>query len=119
MRLCVPTMEDGGLDGLVCDHFGRAPTFTVIDLDSNEVQVVKNRSEHMGGLGKPPEHVAKTGAKIMICSGLGPKAIDMLQSLGIQVFVGATGTVKDSVQMWRDGKLQLASHDIACKEHHH
>jgi predicted Fe-Mo cluster-binding NifX family protein len=119
MKLCIPTMEKGGYDDLVCEHFGRAPTFTVVDLESNDVQVVKNRSEHMGGLGKPPEHIAKTGANILICSGLGPRAIDMLQSFGIQVFVGATGTAKDAVQMWRDGKLQAASHDVACKEHQH
>jgi len=112
-------MDRGGLEDVVCDHFGRAPTFTVLDLESNEVLVVKNRSEHMGGLGKPPEHIAKTGAKVLICSGLGPKAIDMLQSLGVQVFVGASGTVEEAVRMWRDGKLQAATHDIACKEHHH
>lgn len=119
MKICVPTMEKGGMDDLVSDHFGRAPTFTVIDLDTNDIQVVRNRSEHMGGLGKPPEHIAKTGATIMICSGLGPRAIDMLQSFGIQVFVGACGTAKDAVQMWRDGKLQSASHEVACKEHQH
>jgi predicted Fe-Mo cluster-binding NifX family protein len=112
-------MDKGGLDDLVSDHFGRAPTFTVLDLDSNEVLVVRNRSEHMGGLGKPPEHIAKTGAKIMLCSGLGPRAIDMLQSFGIEVFVGASGTAKDAIQMWRDGKLQQATYDAACKEHRH
>jgi predicted Fe-Mo cluster-binding NifX family protein len=112
-------MEKGGLDDLVSDHFGRAPTFTVLDLDTNEVLVVKNRSEHMGGLGKPPEHIAKTGASIMICSGLGPRAIDMLQSFGIQVFLGATGTAQEAIQMWRDGKLQPATYDAACKDHQH
>lgn len=119
MKICVPTMEKGGVDDLVCEHFGRAPTFTVIDTDTDQAQVVANRSEHMGGLGKPPEHIAKTGAKVLICSGLGPKAIDMLQAFDIQVFVGASGTAKDAVQMWRDGKLLAASHDVACKEHHH
>jgi predicted Fe-Mo cluster-binding NifX family protein len=119
MKLCIPSMENGGLDDLVSDHFGRAPTFTVVDTESGEIMVVRNRSEHMGGLGKPPEHIAKTGAKVMLCSGLGPRAIDMLQSFGIQVFIGASGTVKDTVQMWKDGKLQPATHDAACKEHHH
>ncbi len=119
MKICVPTMEKGGFDDLVCEHFGRAPTFTVIDMDNNQVQVVPNISEHMGGQGLPPEHIAKTGAKILICSGLGPKAIDMLQSFGLEVFVGANGTVKDAVQMWRDGKLLSASHDVACKQHQH
>lgn len=119
MRLCIPTMEKGGLDDVVCDHFGRAPTYTIVDSESDEVQVVKNRSEHMGGLGKPPEHIAKTGAKVLICMGLGPKAIDMLCSFGVEVYVGASGSVRDAVQMWKDGKLQQATYDTACKGHSH
>jgi predicted Fe-Mo cluster-binding NifX family protein len=119
MKLCIPTMGGGGLDDAVSDHFGRAPTFTVVDTETNEVLVIKNRSEHMGGLGKPPEHVAKTGAKVLLCSGLGPRAIDMLVGFGIEVFVGATGTAKDAIGMWKEGKLTPANHDVACKEHNH
>lgn len=119
MKLCVPTMEKGGLDDNVSPHFGRAPTFTVIDLDTDEVKVIKNRSEHMGGLGKPPEHLAKTGSKVMICTGLGPRAIQMLTTYGIEVYVGASGTAGNAVHMWREGKLRPASYDEACKEHHH
>jgi predicted Fe-Mo cluster-binding NifX family protein len=119
MKLCIPTMDSGGLDDLVCDHFGRAPTFTVVDTETNEVQVVKNRSEHMGGLGKPPEHIAKTGAKILICSGLGPRAIDMLVGFGVEVYVGAAGTAKEAIEAWKEGKLTVASYDVACKEHAH
>ncbi|HUV61455.1 MAG TPA: NifB/NifX family molybdenum-iron cluster-binding protein [Thermoplasmata archaeon] len=119
MKLCIPTMDNGGLDDVVCDHFGRAPTFTVVDTETNEVQVVKNRSEHMGGLGKPPEHIAKTGAKVLICSGLGPMAIDMLVGFGVEVYVGAAGTAKEAIEAWKEGKLTAASHDVACKGHAH
>lgn len=118
MKLCIPT-DSGGLDDTVSGHFGRAPTFTVIDTETNEVLVVKNRSEHMGGLGKPPEHIAKTGAEVLICAGLGARAIDMLAGFGIEIFVGATGTVRDAVDMWKEGKLTPATLDVACKEGHH
>lgn len=119
MKLCIPTMEQGGLDDEVSVHFGRAPTFTVVDTDSKEVVVMRNRSEHMGGLGKPPEHIAKTGAKVMICSGLGPRAIDMLNSFGIEVFIGAAGTAREALKMWEEGKLPPATHEAACKDHYH
>ena len=119
MKLCIPTMEKGGLDDEVSIHFGRAPTFTVVDTESKEVAVVKNRSEHMGGLGKPPEHIARTGAKVMICSGLGPRAIEMLNSFGIEVYIGATGTAGEALKMWEEGKLPPATYETACKEHFH
>ncbi len=119
MKLCIPTMEQGGLDDEVSAHFGRAPTFTVVDMESKKVVVVKNRSEHMGGLGKPPEHIAKTGAKVLICSGLGPRAIDMLNSLGVEVFIGAAGKAGEALRMWEEGELQPATHEAACKDHYH
>ncbi len=119
MKICVPTSGQGGYDDLVSEHFGRAPTFTVVDTDSNNVNVIDNQSEHMGGSGKPPEQIAKTGAQVLLCSGLGPRAIDMLTSFGIEVYVGAQGTARQAVDEWRAGRLQKASETNACKDHRH
>ena len=118
MKVCLPTTGKGGLDDLVSEHFGRSPTFTVVDTDSEQVRIVSNTSEHMGGTGKPPELIAQTGAQVLICSGLGPRAIEMLGSHGIQVYVGASGTVKEAVKMWKDGRLEPATEQNACKDHH-
>lgn len=119
MKVCIPTSGRGGLEDMVCEHFGRAPTFTVVDTESSSVSVVQNTSEHMGGTGKPPEQIAGTGSKVLVCSGLGPKAIGMFESFGIDVFVGAQGTVKDAVELWLQGGLQRASARNACQEHRH
>jgi predicted Fe-Mo cluster-binding NifX family protein len=119
MKVCLPTTEKGGLEDLVSEHFGRSPTFTVVDTESGQVRVVSNTSEHMGGTGKPPEQIAQTGAQVLICTGLGPRAIEMLVSYGIQVYVGAHGTVKDAIDMWKDGRLEPATEQNACKDHHH
>lgn len=119
MKVCIPTNGRGGLEDLVCEHFGRAPAFTVIDTDNDSVTVVPNTSEHMGGMGKPPEHIANTGSKVLVCSGLGPKAIGMFEDFGIEVFVGAQGTVRDAMELWRNGKLEKASDFNACQEHRH
>jgi len=119
MKVCVPTNGSGGLEDFVCEHFGRAPTFTVIDTDTGSVTVVPNTSEHMGGVGAPPEHIARTGSKVLVCSGLGRKAIVMFEGFGVEVFVGAQGNVKDALDLWREGKLERASDINACKQHGH
>jgi len=119
LKVCIPTNGSGGLEDFVCDHFGRAPTFTVIDTDNGSVTVVPNKSEHMGGMGKPPEHIAGTGSKVLVCSGLGRKAIMMFDGFGIEVFVGARGTAQEAMDLWRQGKLERASDSNACKEHGH
>lgn len=119
MKVCVPTNGQGGIEAMVSEHFGRSPTYTVVDTESGKVEVIANTSEHMGGAGKPPEQILRTGAHVLVCSGLGPRAIDMFESYGIEVYVGATGSARDAVEMWRSGRLQMATDENACKEHRH
>jgi len=119
MKLCIPTMGSGGLEDVVSEHFGRAPIFTVVDLISNEVRVVPNTGEHFGGAGDIPALVAGTGARVVLCSGLGPRAIDAFQQRGIEVYVGASGTVREAIRAFQAGELVEASDAHACKDHRH
>ncbi len=119
MKVCIPTEGEGGIDAPVGQHFGRVPTYTIVDLDTNEVEVTQNTSEHMGGVGLPPEFISKTGTHVMLCGGLGPKAVTMFEQFGIDVFVGASGTVRDAIEAWQQGQLMEATDENACREHRH
>jgi predicted Fe-Mo cluster-binding NifX family protein len=119
MKVCIPTMGNGGMEEAVSQHFGRAQTFTLVDLDAGDVQVLQNVSEHMGGNGLPTDALKDKGIQVMIVGGLGPKAVQNFAEQCVEVFVGATGTVKDAIEDWRDGVLTKASSDNACKEHKH
>lgn len=119
MKICVPTKGSGGLDDEVSDHFGRAPTFTLLDTESGKVMVIENRSDHMGGTGKPPEQIKNTGCSVVLASGMGPNAVSMLNSYGIQAHVGATGTARQAVEQYNHGTLRVATVESACKEHKH
>jgi len=117
MKICIPTMGQNGLDNLVGEHFGRVPTYTIVDLDTDDVKVIPNTSHHMGGQVDPPEIMAREGVNVMICQGLGRRAITMFEEFGIEVYIGATGTVKDAVAAFRQGRLQKASMNDACGKH--
>lgn len=119
MKICVPTLGERGLEELVSEHFGRAPTFTIVDLSKNEVKVVPNTSEHFGGTFLPPEMLSSEGVEVMLCSGLGPRAINMFESFGIEVYVGASRTVKDTIRAFQSGMLREATDADACKMHRH
>lgn len=119
MKVCVPTMEDGGLNGMVAQHFGRAPTFTIVEIETNAVEVIPNTGEHMGGAGVPPDFIALKGTHIMLCSGLGPRAVNMFEQYGIDVFVGASGTVLDAITAWQNELLSEATDGNTCREHRH
>ncbi|MFY9605352.1 MAG: NifB/NifX family molybdenum-iron cluster-binding protein [Thermoplasmata archaeon] len=119
MRICIPTSGTGGLDDKVSEHFGRAPTFTVVDTESEKVTVIENRSDHMGGTGKPPEQIKNTGCSVVLGCGLGPNAVSMLRSYGIQTYVGARGSAKEAIDQFNRGELRIATEESACKEHKH
>ena len=117
MKIAFPTLGNKGMDEEIGEHFGRVPTYTIVDLEKNEIKVIPNTSHHMGGVGYPPELLAKEGVKVMICRGLGRKAISMFQEFGIDVYIGATGKVKDALNAFKKGLLKKATTQDACEEH--
>jgi predicted Fe-Mo cluster-binding NifX family protein len=117
MKICLPTIGEKGLDNQIGEHFGRVPTYTIVDINTNDVKVIENTSEHMGGQGHPPEIMAREGVNIMVCRGLGRRAIMMFEQLGIDVYIGASGTVRDAIELFKQGKLQKASMSDACGQH--
>ncbi len=117
MKVCIPTNGNRGLDETVGEHFGRVPTYTIVDLDKNDVKVISNDSHHMGGRGYPPELLTKEGVNVMLCSGLGRKAIGMFSDFGITVYIGAKGTVKDAIDAYKNEELKKANEGDACQEH--
>lgn len=118
-RVSLPTMGHRGFDEDVSEHLGRSPTFTIVNLETNEVKVLPNTSQHMGGSGYPPQIISDANVDVMLCSGLGPKAIKMFEQLGIEVYVGAHGKVREAIQAWQASKLQVATDENACKMHRH
>ncbi len=113
MRVCVPSYR-GGLDDYVCEHFGRAETFTIYDTETGKVEILRNRSEHFGGIGKPPE-ILKGKADVIVCSGMGARAIALFKNYGISVYMGATGRVRDAIKQFLSGKLVEADESFGCR----
>lgn len=119
MKVSVPSNGKGGLGDVVGQHFGQVPNYTVYDTESKEVKVVPNTSEHNGGVGLPPELMSKEGVQVMLCGGLGKKAVDMFERFEVDVFVGANGLVKDAIDSWNSGNLVKATKDNSCSGHDH
>lgn len=119
MKISIPSMGKSGLEDQVGQHFGKVLNYIIYDTESGEVSVLPNTSEHNGGVGLPPELMAKNGVNVMLCGGLGIKAVSMFEQYGIDVFVGAQGTIQDALNAWKEGKLQNANPENACTSHDH
>ncbi|MFZ2455123.1 MAG: NifB/NifX family molybdenum-iron cluster-binding protein [Candidatus Altiarchaeia archaeon] len=119
MKVAIPTEGKRGMEEQVSHHFGRAPTYTLIDTETGAVEVIENTSEHMGGTGLPPELLQARGAEAILCANLGHRAIELFDQKGISSYTGAQGTVRDALSSWREGRLTRASEETSCKDGRH
>jgi len=68
----------------VCPHFGRAPQFTIITIENNELiekKVVSNPGHTVGSI---PNFINAQGATCMIAGGMGNRAIQFFNQYGIE-----------------------------------
>jgi len=117
MKIVIPTNAKKGLEDKIAGHFGRCLTYTFLNEKGEVIEIIDNASEHMGGSGLPPELMKKHGADILLCKGIGPRAIDLCKELGIDVYVHRIDTVRDIFKLWQDNKLQKAGVENACEQH--
>ena len=116
-RVCVPTAGRGGLDDAVGEHFGRVPTYTIFNTETQSVDVVDNTSEHAGGSGLPADILSELGIDVLLCRGAGRRALDILGANGIEVCDGVDGTAGEAINAWKEGSLSSASKEDACQQH--
>ncbi len=104
MRLAVATQE-----GEVAEHFGRCGQYTLADIDGDEVvqcRVIESPGHRPGYL---PRFLAEREVDCVMAGGMGPRAQSMFAERGIQVVVGATGSVDRVVSDWISGELQTGT----------
>jgi len=117
MLIAVPVDADMGLSSPCSGHFGRAPHYALVDSESRTCAVIRNESSHHGGTKLPPEWLADQGVHVLLCGGLGGRAIELCQAYGIVVYVGQEGTVAEFVDAYSAGSLHCATLDDGCTQH--
>ena len=109
-RIVIPSEDQNGLDAYLAEHFGRAPYFTVVDIDDNgnisNVKPVLNVSEHMGGVGVAPDHILALKPSAVIVYGMGMKAINIFKDAKVTVLRANANKVSEVVNAYKENKLQ-------------
>ena len=120
-RIVIPVDEESGLEAHVAQHFGRAPYFTVVELDEKDqainVKTDPNTGEHMGGNGHPHENLLALKPDIIIAFGMGPGGLHSFQDAGVTVLQAVDATVKETIDSYKAGKL--AELTGGCEHAHH
>jgi predicted Fe-Mo cluster-binding NifX family protein len=118
MKITIPTLDNGGLDAFVSDHFGRSPFFTVVDTVTEEVHSITNQGQHFGGPQHPAAVAADAATDVILCTNLGRKALRYFQEQEIAVYTGASGKVRDILQAYHEGTLKPGTEDSSCLGKH-
>ena len=90
-----------------------------MEAETDQVRVEANGGTHHGGTMTPAEILINAGTDVVLCGGLGRRAVRRFEDSGIAVMVGAEGTVKDALLAYREGRLAPADEESACPGHDH
>jgi predicted Fe-Mo cluster-binding NifX family protein len=116
MRIAFPADNSSGLDAAINPHFGRCPFFVLVDFQDGKidrVQTVRNPnfSDHEPGI--VPRFIHSQGVNVMVTGGMGWRAVNFFDQLGIRAVSGASGTVRKGLEAFLQDLLDGAA---PCRE---
>jgi predicted Fe-Mo cluster-binding NifX family protein len=112
MKIVITAESNNGLESMVAQHFGHAPFFILVDIKDHTaetVQAVANPFNQGHAPGQVPEFIKSYGVNVMLSGGMGGRAIQFFNQVGIEVATGAQGTVQQALENYLGGSLQGAA----------
>jgi len=109
MKICI-TSEGKTLDSKVDSRFGRCQNLIFFDTDTGNFEVHENaNSQLQGGAGiQSGQLVVSKGAKVVLTGNVGPNAHQVLSAAEISIFTGFSGTVREAISTYKNGKYEPA-----------
>jgi predicted Fe-Mo cluster-binding NifX family protein len=120
MKVCFAVAKDEGINSAVYGHFGSAPVFVMVDGETGNVGTVNNGDlNHVHGACNPIQAIGSQEVDAVVVGGIGAGAISGLNARGIRVYRAAAETVKQNMDLLKEGKLPLLTLQHACGGHSH
>ena len=118
MKIIVPTNEDKGLLSKMGAHFGKAPFYTIIEIDNKEiinVEVVKNQGHANGGCSNAVANILSFNPDALIVVGIGPNPAAGFLNAGLNVFVDKESVIlEESINKFIENQLPKISINGTC-----
>ncbi len=111
MKIAV-TAQGSSLEAPVDPRFGRADTLIIYDTETQQHQVLDNRAQVNAAQGAGTQTAARVqqeGVDCVLTGHCGPNAFRTLTAAGIEVVLGAEGTVAQAIARYRSGELRPAA----------
>jgi predicted Fe-Mo cluster-binding NifX family protein len=117
MHICLPVLDNNGLESAVSPHFGQAPAHLIVT-DAGEVIHYAEKSGCDHGSCTPVDVLARFDVQAVVCMGLGRGAFFRLHDLGVEVFQTEAATVAEALDAYRARELAPMGEDGLCHGHH-
>ena len=119
MKIAFPVVENKGMDSDVHGHFGSAPHFVFVDMDTNTAESFENPDQdHQHGACNPAAALGGRAVDGVVVGGIGGGALKKLNDAGITVYRAVEGTVADNVGLIKAGNLPEFEPSQVCGHRH-
>jgi len=101
LKIAISTEGD-----FVSSHFGRCPSFTIVDIEGDKVrkkEVLENPGHRPGFI---PQFLHQQDVQCIVCGGMGMRAAGFFNELGIQIIVGVNGRIDEVIEKLQKGTLE-------------
>jgi predicted Fe-Mo cluster-binding NifX family protein len=98
-------------DSDIDERMGRAYWLMIYETKKNSWQAINNEASRnaIHGAGQQTaDLLIDLGVEAVLTGEVGPRIFRMLNNAGIEIFLGAAGTVMDTLVSWHDGELEQA-----------
>lgn len=123
MKIAVAT--DGNQ---IFHHFGKCPVFTLYTAENGKVLKEETLDASGSGHAALTGFLKKAGADTVVCGGIGDGAKQMLESAGLRLYSGISGSRNEAVRALLTGTLRdlggacaheghEEGHDCSCGSH--
>jgi len=118
MKICLTTSGNSGLKESLDCHFGAARFFNIYDTETKKLDIIENNNDHHShGTCQPLAAFEHYNIDVVLTSGMGKKAVEILNSNNIKVFRLEGTTVEDAIQKFEKNELTELTVDSACGGH--
>jgi len=96
----------------VAPHFGRCERYELAEIEGGEVTGRESMVSPGHEPGLLPRLLSEAGADCVVCGGAGPRAVNLLGQVGIELVMGVGGAVDEVIEKLASG--ELAAGESTC-----
>lgn len=100
------------MESTVDSRFGRAQWFLIVDIESGEFEALDNSQNldlPQGAGVQSAQLITRYNVEALLTGHCGPKAFRTLSAAGVKVYIGASGTVRETLEKFKSGELAAST----------